>query len=311
MIVHLNGQLIPAAEAKVSPFDRGFIFGDGIYEGLRAAALPGGRRVVGMQRHVRRMTSGLRQAGIAWDATELGAITDALLDANGLNDAFIYWQVTRGTPDLVRGPVRSRVPAAGMKPTVFGYCSALPPIDLEKPTPAIKSVAIRADLRWSRGDVKCVSLLGNVLEALAAHAEYGADEAILVREVGGQKLVTEGTYTNVVLVHGHGAGAKMEFVTPALDSAPMLCGITREILCEVEPRIVQRPVLASELMIVNEVLLIGTTTMVTSVTRLDGRPVGDGQVGPGARELLRVLTGVIARGEDDLVAAASASASRG
>lgn len=309
MIVHLNGQLIPAAEAKVSPFDRGFIFGDGIYEGLRAAALPGGRRVVGMQRHVRRMASGLRQAGIAWDAAELGAITDALLDANGLNDAFIYWQVTRGTPDLVRGPVRSRVPAAGMKPTVFGYCSALPPLDLEKPTPAAKSVAVRTDLRWSRGDVKCVSLLGNVLEALAAHAEHGADEAILVREVGGRKLVTEGTYTNVVLVHGQ--GSHMEFVTPALDSAPMLCGITREILCEIEPRLAQRPVLASELTIASEVLLIGTTTMVTAVTKLDGKPVGDGQIGPGARELLRVLTGVIARGEDDVVAAAPASVSRG
>lgn len=308
MIVHLNGQLIPAAEAKVSPFDRGFVFGDGIYEGLRAASLPGGRRVIGLQRHVRRMANGLAAAGINWNPSSLGPLTAALLNANRLDDAFIYWQVTRGTPDLVRGPVRSRIPTAGAAPTVFGYCTPLPPIDLADPQPAIKVAATQPDLRWLRGEVKCISLLGNLLATMAAHADHQADEAILIREVEGRPLITEGTYTNVVLVH-HRAG-RIEFVTPALDSAPMLCGVTREILCEIEPRLVQRPVPADELLAAAEVLLIGTTTMVSAVTRLNGRPVGGGQVGPGAKELLRVLTRAIARGEDDATPVAMAGAAR-
>ncbi len=141
---------------------------------------------------------------------------DRLLLANELEDAFVYWQVTRGTPPL-GAAVRTRVPAAGTRPTVFGYCLPLPGLEANA-GPATKAASIQADVRWLRGKVKSISLVGNIMVAMAA-GDAGADEAILVREVGTRKLMTEGTYTNVLLVTREG-----ELVTPSLDSAPLLPG---------------------------------------------------------------------------------------
>jgi branched-subunit amino acid aminotransferase/4-amino-4-deoxychorismate lyase len=109
--------------------------------------------------------------------------------------------------------------------------------------------------------------------------------------------VTEGTYTNVAIVTDRG-----EVVTPSLESAPMLNGITRQILVHAAPQIVQRAVHAHELATAREILLIGTTTMVTTVTPLDGRPMNAGAPSPGpiAGELLRTLVQAIERGEDDI-----------
>ena len=103
MLVHLNGQLLPADQARVSVFDRGFIFGDGVYEGLRSVQIDGRRRVIGLGRHVRRLQEGLNEIGVGFDAAAIGGATDALLSANNLDDAFVYWQITRGTP-----PARGR-----------------------------------------------------------------------------------------------------------------------------------------------------------------------------------------------------------
>ncbi|MFN7021016.1 MAG: aminotransferase IV, partial [Phycisphaerales bacterium] len=103
MIVHLNGQLLPAEHARISPFDRGFVFGDGVYEGLRTVITPAGRpRVIGMGMHIQRMQRGLDEAGIAWDAASIGPATTELLEANAFGvgsgrEACVYWQVTRGT----------------------------------------------------------------------------------------------------------------------------------------------------------------------------------------------------------------------
>jgi D-alanine transaminase len=159
----------------VSVFVRGFIFGDGIYEGLRSVVVRGKRRVIGMNRHARRMQSGLDAIGIRFDAKFLAPLTDKLLDANGLDNAFIYWQVTRGTP-LPGMPVRSRVPGTapagqGMTPTIFGYATSWPGL-VANAAPAIKPATTQPDLRWARGEIKSVSLLGNVLASLAS-AEHG------------------------------------------------------------------------------------------------------------------------------------------
>ncbi|MBL8991364.1 MAG: aminotransferase class IV [Phycisphaerae bacterium] len=306
MLVHLHGALLPADRAHVSPFDRGFLFGDGIYEGLRCGVISGRRRVIGLSRHLRRMAAGLATAGIEFDPATLGPATEALLDANGLSEAFIYWQVTSGAPDPATQTPRSRVPPAGLRPTVFGYCTPLPALSTLA-EPAIKACAVRPDRRWELGHVKSISLLGNVMEAIDA-AERGADEAVLVREHAGRRLVTEGTYTNVVIVTSRSAPDanlpppfdRYEVATPSLRSAPLLAGVTREILLDVEPNLVERAIDAAELGRADEVILVGTTTMVTSVSRLDGRSLGDGRIGPVARHLFHRLLDAIRSGADEL-----------
>jgi D-alanine transaminase len=293
VLVHLNGELIGHEAAKISVFDRGFIFGDGVYEGLRAFRTPeGSRRVVGMGLHIERLAAGLAATGIRWDAGRLAPLTDDLLDANGLDNAFVYWQITRGTPDLSRGPSRTRVGEAAMTPTVFGYCSPLPPIPFENPEPLTKRASVQPDLRWLRGRIKSISLLGGVLAAIDGAAAHHADEAILVRDTPSGRLVSEGTYSNVVLVPRGSA----EPVTPLLDDPPILDGVTRRILLHACPTLTERRIHAEELDQAEEVLLVGTTTMVSAVTHLDGRALP--APGPVSRALMRSLCRFILEGND-------------
>jgi len=197
------------------------------------------------------------------------------------------------------------VPVPGTRPTVMGYCTPLPPLPAapvfgggrDVPAPAMKPASVQPDLRWLRGQVKSISLLGNLLASVAA-AERGGEEAILVRD----GLLTEGSYTNVFIVtppHREGRG---RVVTPSLESAPILAGVTRDILIDLDPAIEQRAVRAEELESASEVILVGTTTLVTSVPSLDGRRVGTGEPGPHARRLLGLLLDAIEQGRDDLPA---------
>ncbi|MBX3357770.1 MAG: aminotransferase class IV [Phycisphaeraceae bacterium] len=292
MIVHLNGSLLPLAEARISPLDRGFVFGDGIYEGLRSVSLgakAGDVHIIEMARHEERMAMGLREARIGFDPRTLRAATLDLLRANSMKDAFVYWQVTRGTPGEADVP-RSRVPKGAMTPTVFGYCSSQPGLgSFRAGGPPTKSSVLLEDIRWSMGHVKSISLMGNVLLAMRGDAA-GADEPLFSRS----GLVTEGAATNVILAIRDSSG-RSRLVTPSLTSAPILAGVTRAILLEHEPAIEQRPVRVDELERASEVMLVGTTTMVTSVVSIDGRPVGDRAPGPESRRLLTILLDAIER----------------
>ncbi len=291
MRVYLNGEIVAAGEARVSAFDRGFLFGDGVYEGLRACD----GVIVGLGAHVERMRGGLAETRIeGFEPGELGTISETLLTANGLRDAFVYWQVTRGAPSRFDDPaaVRSRAPvrSAGFSPTVFGFCNALPGLEAYV-EPAVRSVAVRPDTRWRRGHIKSVSLMGNVLASLEA-VEAGAEDAILVRD----GVVAEGTATNVVIAKSG------RLVTPPLGAGAILSGVTRRLILEEDPAIEIREIGVEELRSADEVMLVGTATMVVSVTRLDGRSVGTGKVGPAARGLLATLVRAIRKD----VAAASA-----
>ena len=302
MLIHLNGQLVPAEQAQVSVFDRGFIFGDGLYEGLRSVRLaPGGPpHIIGMNRHIRRLAEGLAACRIGWDARQLEPLTHALLAANNIADTFTYWQITRGTPPIIDGkPARTRVPAPGvpLAPTVFGYCTPLPGLDIDESRgPALKRIVLQPDLRWQRGHIKSISLLGNILPSLGA-GDAGADEAVLVRD----GLLTEGTYCNVAIAVKTGSG--IEIATPSVKSASFLNGVTRQILLDLDPTIVQRPVRAEELSAASEVMLWGTTTMVSSVTHIDGRPTATGAAaGPVGRRLNELLVRAIREGREDCAA---------
>jgi D-alanine transaminase len=281
VIVHLNGKLVPAAQATVSVFDRGFVFGEGVYEGLRSFR----GRLVAMDKHIRRMKTGLDECRIDWDPARMIPLTEELLQANATPDAFIYWQVTRGHPGPGQ-PVRTRTPQGAMTPTVFGYCSAQPAIE-KFSTPPTVTCAVRPDTRWSRGHLKSTSLLGGVLAAIEAQ-EAGASDAIMVRD----GLVTEATASNVILAVKSRSG-ETELVTPSLESVSILAGVTRALELEQGPGIVSRPVMVDELSRASEIMLLGSTSMVTSVTELDGRPVGEGKPGPQAHRLLRALVEII------------------
>lgn len=297
VFVHLNGKLVQHDRAMISPFDHGFLFGDGVYEGLRTFSHDGTTRIIGEQRHIARFARGLRACGVAWDADQMPALTSELLDANRLTEAFVYWQVTRGTPDLTAGPVRSRVPehisglGAPLPPTVFGYCTAMPALQLTGGVPALKRASLEPDLRWHQGSIKSTSLLGNVLAAICGAAAHGADEVLFVRTVreatgDERQLLTEGSYTNVVVVLGTGANAR--WVTPDDAKVSILAGVTRDLLLEIEPRLQQADITRADVLTASEVMLVGTTTMVTTVSHLDGRGIAAAP-GPVAKHLHRVL----------------------
>lgn len=279
MIIHLNGHLMSASEASISPFDRGFLFGDGVYEGLRSFR----GKLVGMDRHIDRMRAGLRESRIEWDPGPLTRMSEDLLNACAMPDAFVYWQVTRGAPGPGQ-PVRIRVPSAPMVPTVLGFCTPQPPIEkFIHADPPTVTCAIREDTRWTRGHLKSISLLGNVIAAFEA-SEAGAQDAILVKN----GLVGEATAANLLLVLGK------QVITPSLDSVPILAGVTRAMDMDAAPEIVSRPVRIEELASASEIMITGTTTMITSVTHLDGKAVGDAKPGPVSRLLLARLTRAIA-----------------
>lgn len=297
MLIHLNGQLLPRSQARIDPFDRGFIFGEGVYEGLRSIPWQNSTRVIGLAAHIRRMQRGLDAAGITFDISTLGERTAELVKANNLRDAFVYWQVTGGTPGE-GDPVRSRARGKNTTPTILGYCTSQPSLETQR-EPATKRVITRRDIRWELGWLKSISLMGNVM--LAREAELaGVDEAILLRggdDSGRGGLISEGLATNVMLALPDGRGGT-ELVTPALTSAPLLAGVTRHILLKHEPRFRERPLPAEDLARATEVMFLGTTTLVTSITQIDRRTIGDGTPGPEARHLLKVLLNAIQSGRD-------------
>jgi len=275
--VYLNGSIMPADQAAISPFDRGFLFGDGVYEGLRAFD----GRVRRVEGHIERMSDGLGRASIDWDASQLPRLTERLLEANDLSNAFIYWQVTRGKPGS-GDPARTRLPASKLIPTVFGYASPAPSL-AEYTEPRTIRVSTAADKRWREGTLKSISLLGNILSALEAQ-EQGADDAVLIRN----GMVAEATSSNIVLVHR--ADGKARISTPSLESAPILDGVTRRCILKLCPEIKERPVAADELVTADEIMLMGTLTMITSIVSLDGVTVGDGNPGPESRRILSTYT---------------------
>lgn len=284
MILHLNGQLLKREQARIDPFDRGFLFGDGVYEGLRTF----GGRVVGLGLHIERLRRGLAETRIPWEAGNLGVLTDELVRANRLEDAFIYWQITRGVPGPGE-PVRARVMTGAAKPTVLGYCVPAAALGSYPPVPE-KTAITTPDMRWLHGQVKSISLLGNVLAALEAD-EAKTDDAILARD----GFAGEGTSANLIVALEN--GGKSEVVTPPMDGVPILRGVTRDILLAAVPEMVERPIRAQELLTAKEIMLTGTLTMVTSIVKLDGRTVGQGKAGPVAERLLRRLVEVIGKRE--------------
>ncbi|HEV8236801.1 MAG TPA: aminotransferase class IV [Gemmatimonadaceae bacterium] len=272
MLVHLNGRYIDAGEAKISALDRGFIFGDGVYEVWRVVR----GQLFEAERHQGRLERGLRELGIARPADgsleRLTAIGQRLLKENDLEDgdATLYVEITRGT-----APRMHQFPPVETVPTLLVMASAFAPSDTRFTGTRIIT---QPDVRWLRCDLKTVQLLPNVMARQAA-TEQGASEAIFVRD----GLITEGTHTTVfAAIDG------MLRTHPA--NHLVLPGVTRDVVIElatdVGVKVRQDAIAVDELSRATELFLTGTTTDVTPVISVDGRPIGNGSPGPIARALL-------------------------
>jgi D-alanine transaminase len=276
-VVYFDGRYVLKNEVSVSPDDRGFLLGDGIYE--VAAAYDG--KFVALDRHMDRLRGSLREARIDESVADpLEDVFTGLLERNGFAEsgkAMVYLQVTRGV-----APRTHAFPKVPVKPTVYAYAAPFPDMgDLSAGVGAIT----RPDLRWSRCDIKVISLMANVLANQEAK-ESGAFEAILIRGT----TVLEGTHTSIFGVLGG------EVRTAPL-SPLILPGITREIvvgLCQtnhIELR--EEPMTETELRRADELFLTGTTTEVVPITKLDGEPVGNGKPGPVATRLASLYSAAI------------------
>lgn len=263
-IVYLNGRFVPKTEALIPVEDRGFIFGDGIYEVVRA--IDG--RLFMWSAHAERMANGLAGLRINQAGTEqLEAVCLQLLNENQLTsgEATVYIQVTRGAAARTH-----QFPPAGTATTIYASAARFTP-NLEMRAKGARAITF-PDQRWARCDLKTVNLLGPVMARQAA-AEAGAYEAILHRD----GMVTEGAATNCFAV-----------LDGVLRTYPLsnyiLAGITRAVLMEIIRergiRCEERPIPLVDLGRVSELFVCGTTTDVQPLVMLDGRPVGDGGVGP-------------------------------
>lgn len=267
--IYLDGDFLPASEARVSVFDRGFLFGDAVYEVIRYFdGVP-----FAMDLHLERLERTLREVRFAhFRARDIVSLGDELLSRNDLNNACIYWQITRGC-----GPGRSHLPPTDMHATVFGCVDRTPPLSDCAEPPEV-SAALHEDWRWSRCDIKSTNLLPNILGKIAA-AERGASEVIFHRN----GFLSEGGSTTVLIVRGG------RVFTPPIDDPDLsiLHGVTRRVVARLPGvDLVEQPVRVEELLAADEVILAGTRTLLAAVTRLEGEPVGDGRVGPVVRSVL-------------------------
>jgi D-alanine transaminase len=269
--VYLGGNFIDHTEAKISVDDRGFLFADGIYEVLRVYD---GRPFL-VEPHVARLRAGLEALRIdAAAADGVMEIADRLLDGNGLRgtDAIIYIQVTRG-----EAPRKHAFPGADVRPTLYVAAKPFPAHPAAYFDEGVAAIAV-PDTRWSRCDIKSISLLPNVLANQQAK-EAGAFEALFVKD----GVLIEGSHSNLFGV------ADGELVTYP-ECNYILGGITRRLVFELARELGiparEAPIYSHRIDTFDELFLSGTTTEIMPVTVLDGSPVGAGDPGPITRRLL-------------------------
>ncbi len=268
-IVYLNGEFMEPEKAAIPINDRGFLFGDSVYEVVRSY----GGRLFTLDRHLARLERSLHEIDIrSVDIAQLGRAIEEACRRSGFAEALVYVQVTRGAAP------RKHAYDRGLRPTVLVHVRDLEPL-LD---PSIREgvAAITApDIRWQRCDIKSTNLLPNVLAKTKAK-EQGALEAILVNEDG---IVTEATSAGVFCVE------QGVVLTHPLSPA-ILPSITREVVLEVAGEVGipvrEEPVSLERLRAAAEVFLASTTIDVCPVITIDGAPVGDGKPGPVTRRLL-------------------------
>ncbi len=263
-IVYLNGDFIPVTEAQVSVLDRGFLFGDGVYEVIPVF----GKNLLRVDEHLLRLQNSLNRISLEKPIsdTSLKQQLSTLLEKNPGENRAIYLQVSRGAY-----PVRDLAIKPEYPPTLFIMVLALKKIDLSVMAAGIKAITIE-DFRWDACDIKSTSLVGSVMLRQQA-TTANVDDAILVKH----GYVTEGTASNVFLVRDN------TLITPHTGHQ-LLSGITREIVIDLAHEntipVIQRPVAQAELFEADEIWLTSSTREIAPLVKLDEKIISGGVAGP-------------------------------
>ena len=275
-VAFVNGVFVPLAEARVSIEDRGFQFGDGVYEVIRTYK----GRPFSLDAHLAR----LDRSATALDLTQPYSRVDWTrhvlegIERAAYPESKIYLQITRGVAP------RDHAYADDAMPTVVMTVREFHPLDRSVQATGVDAMTTE-DIRWGRCDIKSVNLLANVLARQKVKRDR-VFEAILVNA----GLVTEGAISNVMVVQGG-------TVVTAPEGARILSGVTRGIVLDLARHagfpVQERFVSQSELYEADEVFLTGTTVEVLAVVRIDGKVIGDGRPGPITQRLAASFTSLV------------------
>ena len=266
--VYVNGAYLPESEGKISIFDRGFLFADGVYE---VTAVVNGK-LVDYGPHMERLDRSLRELRMAWPCSkdELKAMHVEMVKRNALTEGIVYMQVTRGAADRdFKFPKES-------KSTLIAFTQAMKLVDNPNAVTGVK-VVTTPDIRWARRDIKTVMLLAPVLGKQEAY-EKGAQEAWMVED----GVVTEGTSSNAYIVKDG------KVITRGLSNS-ILAGCTRRALFRLAQDhgivIEERSFTPDEAYAADEAFLTSASQFVMPIVEIDGQRIGGGQPGPVVRKL--------------------------
>jgi D-alanine transaminase len=265
--VFLNGDFMPVDEAKISPLDRGFLFGDGIYEVIPSYS----GKTVGFQGHINRLNDGLKAIGIEcdWSDKQWLELCNTLSEKNGAGPLGLYIHISRGTEAK-----RFHGFPKDVAPTIFAMAFEIPvPKTPDLATAKGYELVSTEDLRWKRCHIKSTALLGNVLHFQQGF-EVGCQETLLFNA---DNELTEASSSNIFIVK---AGV---VITPIQDNQ-ILPGITRRLIIDILTKdgslvVEERIITMDEVRDADEIWISSSSKEIAPVTKLDGKPVGDGQVG--------------------------------
>ena len=266
--VFVNGEYLPEEQAKVSIFDRGFVFGDGIYEVVPVI----GGKMVDKAPFLERLKRSLGELRIDMPMSEdeFVAMHEKLIELNGIDEGGVYSQITRGVAD------RDFAFPVGAKPSVAAFTMKKPLLDNANARTGVKVVTVE-DIRWKRRDIKSIALLGQVMAKQAA-VEKGAFEGWMVED----GYVTEGTSSTAYIVKDG------TIITRPL-SNEILPGIRRKVIKQLcadkGVKLEERLFTVEEALAADEAFLSSATTLVMPIVEIDGHTIGGGQPGPVARQM--------------------------
>ncbi len=273
MIAYLNGKYVPKEQVQISPDDRGFLFADGAYEVIRCYE----GKLFQVDAHISRLRRSIQELRITYDEIDqLKYVVMRLIQENNLttDQGTVYIQITRGA-----APRTHRFPPKDTSPTVYAYAAPFKPHqnELENGT----KIILLSDTRWTRCDIKSISLLPNILAHQLA-IDNNATEAVFIRD----GVITEGTHTNFCAILNNQ-------LTTAPKSNYILASVTREIvlqLCsKLDIPVKECPILETDLKKADELMLIGTTVEITPVIQVNNLQVGNGKPGPMTQKLQRAF----------------------
>ncbi len=274
-VVYINGEYLPQSQAKVSVLDRGFLFGDGVYEVIPVFS----GKPLRLNKHLERLQRSMNRVLLKNPLTQeqWQEIFQTLLDSNPGGDRSIYLQVTRGA-----APVRDLSISVGVEPTVFVMVNDIKPVDFARLENGIEAVTVD-DFRWKACDIKSISLIANVMIRLRAN-ELNVMDAVMVRD----GLVTEGTASNIFVVH-------QGIISTPPKSDCLLPGITRDLVIELARangfKLEERDINQDELETADEIWLTSSTREIAPLVKLDDHVIGDGVAGEYWKKIIAIYQG--------------------